>query len=54
MEPISLVFYAVICGLLSVFAPNLGGALPRMAVGAVVGIAAAATLPILRGMMVGY
>ena len=54
MEPISLVFYAVICGLLSLFAPNLGGAMPRMAVGAVVGIAAAAALPFLRGMMVGY
>ena len=54
MEPISLVFYAVICGLLSVFAPNLGGALPRMAFGAVVGLAAAAVLPFIRGMMVGY
>jgi hypothetical protein len=54
MEPISLVFYAVVCGLLSVFAPNLGGVAPRMAVGAVVGIAAAAALPFLRGMMGGY
>ena len=54
MEPISLVFYAVVCGLLSFFAPNLGGALPRMAVGAVVGIAAAAALPFVRGMMGAY
>ena len=53
MEPISLAFYAAVCGLLSVFAPNLGGAVPRLAVGAVVGIIAAAVLPSLRGMM-GY
>lgn len=54
MEPISLVFYAVVCGLLSLFAPNLGGAMPRMALGAVVGIAAAAMLPFLKGMMGVY
>ena len=54
MEPISLAFYAVVCGVLSFFAPNLGGAVPRMAVGAIVGIAAAAVLPFVRGMMVGY
>ena len=53
MEPISLAFYAIVCGLLSVFAPNLGGVVPRMAVGAVVGIIAAASLPFVRGMM-GY
>lgn len=51
MEPISLVFYAVICGLLSLFAPNLGGALPRMAIGAIVGIGAAICLPFVKGMM---
>lgn len=54
MEPISLVFYAIVCGLLSAFAPNLGGMPVRLAVGAVVGIAAAAVLPVLRGMMGGY
>lgn len=53
MEPISLVFYAVVCGLLSVFAPSLGGTVPRMAVGAVVGVLAATALPMVRGMM-GY
>ena len=51
MDPISLVFYAIVCGLLSVFAPNLGGFLPRLAVGAVVGIGAAATLPVITNMM---
>ena len=53
MEPISLVFYAAVCGVLSTLAPSLGGLIPRFAVGAVVGIAAAALLPVLRGMM-GY
>ena len=54
MEPISLIFYALICGLLSLFAPNLGGAVPRMAVGAIVGVGAAICLPFLRGMLGVY
>lgn len=53
MDPISLVFYAIVCGLLSLFAPQLGGRLPRLAVGAGVGVLAASVLPILNGMM-GY
>lgn len=54
MEPISLVFYAIVCGCLSVVAPNLGGVMPRLAVGAFVGIVAALVLPFVRGMMGGY
>ncbi|MEM7720696.1 MAG: hypothetical protein AAF222_15985 [Pseudomonadota bacterium] len=53
MDPIALTFYAVVCGLLSLFAPKLGGRVPRLAVGAVVGVLAAAILPVLHGMM-GY
>ena len=53
MDPIALVFYAVVCGLLSLVAPNLGGMLPRLVVGAGVGIVAAMVLPILNSMM-GY
>ena len=37
MDPIAIVFYAVICGLLSLFAPQFGGLAPRLAVGAAVG-----------------
>jgi hypothetical protein len=48
MDPISLAFYAIVCGLLSLVAPNLGGMVPRLAIGAVVGIAAAAILPLIR------
>lgn len=53
MDPISLTFYAVVCGLLSLVAPNLGGMVPRLAIGAVVGVVAATLLPVLNGMM-GY
>jgi len=48
MDPIVLAFYAIICGFLSLIAPNLGGMLPRVAIGAVVGIASAIALPWLR------
>ena len=54
MEPISLAFYAVVCGILSVVAPNLGGFLPRLLVGATVGVIAAVVLPIIRSMTQGY
>lgn len=53
MDIISMAFYAVVCGLLSAAAPALPSALPRLAIGAAVGIAAAAILPLVRGMM-GY
>lgn len=51
MDPISLGFYAVICGLLSYFAPNLGSAKSRLAVGAGVGIVAAVVLPLIKGVV---
>jgi hypothetical protein len=53
MDPISLVFYAVVCGRLGLGAPNLGGMMPRLAVGAGVGVVAATALPFINGMM-GY
>ncbi len=53
MDPISISFYALICGCLSVAAPRLGGMIPRLAVGAGIGIVAAIALPLLRGMMSG-
>ncbi|PTX57637.1 hypothetical protein C8N43_2308 [Litoreibacter ponti] len=54
MDILSLVFYAIVCGLLSVFAPNFGSTATRMGIGAVVGIAAAALLPMIRGVFGGY
>jgi len=53
MDPIALAFYAVICGLLSLFAPTLGGMVPRLAFGAIVGIVAAALLPALKTLIGG-
>ena len=53
MDLTALAFYALICGCLSVVAPNLGGLLPRLAIGAGVGIAAAAILPFLKAALGG-
>jgi hypothetical protein len=53
MDPISITFYAVICGILSMVAPNLGGTISRLGIGAIVGILAATILPIIRSTM-GY
>jgi hypothetical protein len=54
MEPISLTFYAAVCGILGVVAPKLGGFLPRLLIGAFVGIIAAILLPSVRGFLTGY
>ncbi len=54
MDIIALGFYAVVCGALSFFAPNLGTSFVRFGIGAVVGIIAATVLPILRGAFGAY
>ena len=54
MEPISHAFYATVCGVLSVVAPRLGGFIPRLLIGAIVGVIAAVFLPFLRGLVTGY
>ncbi|MBP7000604.1 hypothetical protein [Amaricoccus sp.] len=51
MDPVTLVYYAAICGLLGVAGPSLGGAPGRFAAGVAVGLAAAAALPPLRGAL---
>lgn len=51
MDPIALTFYALVCGILGAVAPNLGGAVTRLAIGAVVGVFAAGLLPVLRKML---
>lgn len=51
MDPVTLAFYAVICGVLSVAAPSMGGMMPRLAVGAVVGLAAASILPLIKSIL---
>lgn len=51
MDPVALVFYAIVCGVLSLFAPSLGGRVSRLAVGAGVGVVAAAVLPLVNNMI---
>ena len=53
MDPVVLGFYATVCGALSVFAPNLGGFLPRLAIGAFVGLVAASILPSFQSLVGG-
>jgi len=54
MDPITLVFYAVVCGCLSVAAPKFPGMPIRLGVGAGVGILAASVLPYLKDMIGVY
>ena len=51
MDVTALVFYACICALLSFASPALGTPLRRLAIGAAVGLLAAALLPILRATL---
>ncbi|MEO0990885.1 MAG: hypothetical protein AAFX00_08055 [Pseudomonadota bacterium] len=48
MDMVALLFYAAVCGLLSVFSPQIGGMTTRFGIGAVIGLLAAASLPTLR------
>ncbi|MEM7722795.1 MAG: hypothetical protein AAF376_10505 [Pseudomonadota bacterium] len=48
MDITALIFYAIVCALLSMASPRLGTPVKRLAIGAAVGIVAAALLPILR------
>lgn len=50
IDPITLGFYAIVCAVLGAYAPKLGSTPVRFVIGAVVGIAAATVLPVLRGM----
>ena len=54
MDPISIAFYAVVCGCLSAASPVVPSLPVRLGIGAVVGIVAAFLLPIVRGAMTGY
>lgn len=53
MDYIALGFYACICGLLSLFAPQLGTFYVRLGVGAVVGAVSAFALPFLKSAIGG-
>ncbi|KMK68707.1 hypothetical protein [Puniceibacterium sp. IMCC21224] len=51
MDPIALVFYALVCGGLGWAGPRLGRAPVRFAIGVIVGIFAVTVLPLLRQMI---
>ncbi len=51
MDPVSIGFYAVICGALSAAGPALGGWLRRISIGVLVGASAAWALPMLKAAM---
>ncbi len=51
MDPVALTYYALICGLLGAAAPRLGALPVRFVLGAIVGLASAAALPIVRQML---
>jgi len=48
MDPVSIIFYAVICGALGLAGPRLGSAPVRSGIGTAVGIIAAIALPVIR------
>jgi hypothetical protein len=48
MDPLNMAYYALVCGLLAGVSSRLGGWLSRVVVGAVIGLVAAAALPMLR------
>jgi len=54
MDIVTLVYYAAICGLLSLAAPNLNNRMVRLSIGVVVGVIAAAGLPVIRAALAGY
>jgi hypothetical protein len=53
MDPVSLGYYAAICAALGVAAPWMGALPVRLIVGALVGVAAAALLPQVQGLLGG-
>jgi hypothetical protein len=51
MDLVSILYYALVCGALAGFAASAGGFLQRVGLGVVVGLAAAAALPLLRTLI---
>ncbi|PYG30475.1 hypothetical protein [Pelagimonas varians] len=51
MDPVSIGFYASVCGLLGLVGPKLGTAPIRLGIGAGVGVLAVALLPHLKVML---
>ena len=54
MDIIALGFYAAVCGLLSIFAPQFGKFYIRFCIGAVIGAVSAILLPLVKDAIGGY
>ena len=52
MDPVTLVYYGAVCGMLAVASPRLNPAVIRLAAGVAVGLVAAGGLPLLRRALV--
>jgi hypothetical protein len=48
MDPVSVTYYAIVCGGLALASPRLNPLAVRIIVGVAVGVAAAVLLPVLR------
>lgn len=48
MDIITVSYYAVVCGVLGMAGPKLGGTVVRLIIGAIVGVIAATLLPTVR------
>ncbi|MFO1141212.1 MAG: hypothetical protein U1E59_02290 [Amaricoccus sp.] len=48
MDPVTMTYYALICGGLGYVSPHVSPSFMRVVLGAVVGLVAAAALPVLR------
>ncbi|WP_424990711.1 hypothetical protein [Fluviibacterium sp. S390] len=51
MDTIAMTYYAAICAALSLLSPAIGGVIPRVLAGVVVGMAAAVGLPTVKAML---
>lgn len=45
MDPVTLAYYAIVCGILGATAPRIPGLVARFAIGIMVGLIAAGALP---------
>jgi len=53
MDPINLLYYGIVCGGLALLAPELRSRPARALAGILVGLAAAALLPMVKGLLMG-
>ena len=51
MDPITMIYYAVVCAALGITTPRIPGTATRLVTGAAVGLIAAAMLPWMRGVI---